>query len=451
MALSGIESLKVREIEREGQFTPIQFADIARGAIGAGQQFEESQENREAKRSQREQAAQMQKLLNGGQNALLQAFGQLDDEDKMQMFGGDINTIKAVTQTPEQLLIGWKKYAEVLARKQAAAATTFGEKAVAFGRGGLISGKEELGFQKPTAGQSGVSREGRLILQKRLIDAANAKGSTLTKAEANQIGQQVSIDTGIPELGESKIIQFAITSGALPEKVIERERFDEQQRNTTNANLAKLGKGLETKSLQGKIFNDLAKELDLFNPNAKSIVSGDEFNLIRAKFTDVTPESIFSALLSEKLGANPKTKEEKKFLREVRRNPETNAILNSSKFASSMTKLAKLINILTKDRSGAAVTPNELERIKTEFGIDLLGSPEQFKIGLMGFGSDLKFAMEQTEASASEKALSLFKKRKGFTSLDLLLGDGQSEVIDTPQTIEVKRSRIEELRRKQAE
>jgi len=77
-----IEALQLREIEREGQFTPIQFADIARGAIGVGQQFEDTQQAREDKQTQRTQAAQMQKLLNGGQNALFQAIGQLDEEDQ---------------------------------------------------------------------------------------------------------------------------------------------------------------------------------------------------------------------------------------------------------------------------------------------------------------------------------------------------------------------------------
>ena len=90
------EALRVREIEREGAFTPIQFGDIARGAIGIGQQFEASEEAREAARLKREQAAQMQKILNGGDAAIMQIFGQLPDEQKKLVFQGNQDILKSV-------------------------------------------------------------------------------------------------------------------------------------------------------------------------------------------------------------------------------------------------------------------------------------------------------------------------------------------------------------------
>lgn len=454
-----VEALKLREIDRAGQFTPIQFGDIAKAGIGTAQQFIAGQEQNEALQQKRQQAAQMQKLLNGGANAVLQTIGQLDPEDQKLIFGGDANTISSLASSQEGLIDVWKRVAEVQAARAGEAAPTFGEKVSEFGKRGVITPKEQLGFQQPDKDKPGVSNEINLMFLNDLQKFEKERGRSANKSETASLLTDIGVRTGIPKILESAVAK-TILSAAEGAGTQENRVFKEKEARIKQ--IEKFGKSLQSSSEQGNIFNDLAKELDLFGATPVNIVDDKEFNIIRAKFTDTPPESLISAFITEKLGASPKDKAQAELLRKVRQDPETAKILKSGSFSNIMTKLAKLVNIITKDRSGAAVTPNELERMKLEFGIDLLGSPEQFRVGLSNFGDDLFFSMQQIEGRTSRSALNAFRRRKGtFTSSDLLRGAPQSLTPepsiqdstvqrDTVQTqVQTRQERIDALKRKQ--
>ncbi|MCH8285767.1 hypothetical protein IIB79_04475 [candidate division KSB1 bacterium] len=97
------DALKLREIDREGEFTPFAFGDVARSAVSTGLQFQQAQETSAATKLKREQAAMMQQLINAGQPALFAAIDRLDPEEQKLILGGDRNILQAVTSDKEVL------------------------------------------------------------------------------------------------------------------------------------------------------------------------------------------------------------------------------------------------------------------------------------------------------------------------------------------------------------
>jgi len=436
------DALKLREIDREGQFTPFAFGDAAKSAVSTGLQLQQVQEKSAATKQKREQAAMMQQLINGGQQALFSAIDKLEPEEQNLILGGDRKTLQSITTDPEGLVNGWKMLSEVLGRKEGGQAEDFSGKVGAFGRRGLISAKDELSLTKPSAEKGEISNTVFLEVQQTVEDRIKALEQTPTKDAIRDIALAAFNEKGIPvnDPGAAKLMQFLISSSATPESPLITQKFEKQKDDDRIKRISELSKNLRGSADQGKIFLGLAEDLDLFSDKPVNILQDREFQALQGKFIDTQPQSLLSAFMTEKLGASPKDQEQAKIIRELRK-PENRAIFKGTRFANIVTKFSKLINVLTKARSGAAVTPNELERIKTEFGIDLLGSPEQFKIGLINFGRDLKFSMEQVEAGTSPKAVSTFRKRGGFTSSNL----------DFTSSVDKRRSRIEELEAKAAE
>jgi hypothetical protein len=439
-----VEALKLREIDRAGQFTPIQFGDIAKAGIGTAQQFIAGQEQNQALQQKRKQAAQMQQLLNGGANAVLQTIGQLEPEDQKLIFGGDANTISSLASTQEGLVNVWKRVAEVQASRAGEAAPTFGEKVTEFGKRGTITPKEQLEFQKPAEGKTDISIEIKNELLTRTLAFSRENGRPPNSAEQGRINAEVAEIAGVPDTVVSPIAQQFVKQAEKPGTQQNRV-FKQGQAQIKQ--IEKFGKDLQSSAEQGQIFNDIAESIDLFGDSQKGLINSQEFDTIRAKFADVTPENLISAFITEKLGANPKTKEQAALLKRVRRDAKVSGLLESGEFANLVTRLSKLVNIITKDRSGAAVTANELERLKTEFGIDLLGSPQQLKIGLINYGDNLKFSMEQIERRTSPEAVNTFRKRGGFTSFDLSGVGTQSvtpQLAPTPQDSTVQRDTLDQ-------
>lgn len=83
-------------------------------------------------------------------------------------------------------------------------------------------------------------------------------------------------------------------------------------------------------------------------------------------------------------------------------------------------QIATVFNAELKDRSGAAVTNSELERLKTEFANGKFDTEE----GLLKALKDYKVAatnlLQSTEAKYDPKIIKAYQQRGGFTSADLV-------------------------------
>ena len=274
-----VEALKLREIDRRGKFSPIQFGDIARGAVEVGQQFQAGQQKLEAnqgaledKARVRKEAQMMQTLLNGGQNALFQAIGQLEQEDQQQIFGGDANTIRSVTSTQEGLIDGWKRIAEVKARKEAGAAATHGEKVEVLGRAGLLKPKTYVEQIKPAEGA---------VTDNTLTDAFN---QVLTSF---QEGQQKSGKTLTLEERESLVLQKDSELGLGGELLASpsAKRFiDKGVRGSAKTS--------EASNLEDKLRNDFDKSSKQFS------VARDAFSKLEAAAVDPSPAGDLALIFS---------------------------------------------------------------------------------------------------------------------------------------------------------
>lgn len=109
------EALRLREIERGGQFTPIQFGDIARGAIGAAQQFEVGQEQIDKLKRDREQAAKIQALRNSGEQGIFALVNTLPEEQRANFFGGNPDVVRNLIQTDEGFATAVQRFSEIQA------------------------------------------------------------------------------------------------------------------------------------------------------------------------------------------------------------------------------------------------------------------------------------------------------------------------------------------------
>jgi len=76
----------------------------------------------------------------------------------------------------------------------------------------------------------------------------------------------------------------------------------------------------------------------------------------------------------------------------------------------------KVFNMELKDRSGAAVTTPEMERLKREFAAGAFNSEEELITGMQRYKRALKSAMEDMERGANPDALHEYRKRGATTS-----------------------------------
>jgi hypothetical protein len=92
------------------------------------------------------------------------------------------------------------------------------------------------------------------------------------------------------------------------------------------------------------------------------------------------------------------------------------------------TAMARVFNVELKDRSGAAVTTPELERLKAEFGSGKFNT-EAEKIGaLREYQKLATIAMKNVEAGYSPKAVRTYGERGGMTSQTVGGSDGDAEL-----------------------
>lgn len=79
-------------------------------------------------------------------------------------------------------------------------------------------------------------------------------------------------------------------------------------------------------------------------------------------------------------------------------------------------KIQKIFNIELKDRSGAAVTTPEMNRLKEEFASGNFNTEEEMLGALKQYKTALKDFVRRSEAQFSPEALAEFKSRGGFSS-----------------------------------
>lgn len=108
-------------------------------------------------------------------------------------------------------------------------------------------------------------------------------------------------------------------------------------------------------------------------------------------------------------------------------------------------RIAKVFNVELKDRSGAAVTDSELERLKTEFAAGKFNSEAEMLTALRDYKQAARAALANAEARYPPEAVKEFGERGGFTSA------GVKSPAAIPQGITKEDAAKELLRRKEAQ
>lgn len=82
-------------------------------------------------------------------------------------------------------------------------------------------------------------------------------------------------------------------------------------------------------------------------------------------------------------------------------------------------RVAKIFNVELKDRSGAAVTDSELERLRTEFAAGKFNSETEMLQALRDYKNAARVALANAEARFSPEAIAEYRDRGGFTSANI--------------------------------
>ncbi len=90
----------------------------------------------------------------------------------------------------------------------------------------------------------------------------------------------------------------------------------------------------------------------------------------------------------------------------------------SQKARTIQSRAAKLFNIVLKDRSGAAVTTPEMQRLKIEFGEGKFNTEPELLKAMALFKEFTINKMQQMEAGFEEKVINMYRDRGGITSAD---------------------------------
>ena len=93
---------------------------------------------------------------------------------------------------------------------------------------------------------------------------------------------------------------------------------------------------------------------------------------------------------------------------------------------------AKLFNLQIKDRSGATVTSNEMERIKNEWSSGSFNTEEEKMAALQRYKTAMHNTMRNIEAGFNQDVISTYKDRGGVTS-DRIAPKGQKSIYKSPQ------------------
>jgi len=461
-----IEALQAREIDREGAFTPIQFADIARGAIGVGQQFEDSQQAREDKQLQRTQAAQMQKILNGGDAAIMQIFNAMPEDQRSLVYQGNQDILKSVLAGKDGSENALRVMAEAQTGAALRAAPSRNEQAtILLERGQLgekSGGKSFLSSTKPTADKSGISDKAAALFDKGVNDDIKTfiekNGRDPNKIEALRIVNQKGIDLNIrADDPIRKVIadKFVIASGISTPK-IQLEKFEEEKRVRLNTAIRKMGTKFTSKKREVVIAaNEVNRAIDggVFGDKFKNLISGTFLDGLkeRLQLSEDSP-TVIATIINAFTKGKLKDAEEAERVRRVKADDKFKELFNNPEFNNVMVSLSTLMTKVLRLESGAAITGTDIEDKKNNFGFDAIGTPESFLIGIGNFMEGLKADVTQiANEEPDEKARSFFKKSFESNPLASPFELPQRPEAETPKTIEVKRSRREELIRKRAE
>lgn len=98
---------------------------------------------------------------------------------------------------------------------------------------------------------------------------------------------------------------------------------------------------------------------------------------------------------------------------------------HSSDARNLNSSLAKIFNTVLRDRSGAAVTTPELERLREEFNTGKYNTEEELISAAKRYKSALMAKMQDIEAGSNPQALAEYKNRRGTTSTTLAYREGE--------------------------
>lgn len=120
----------------------------------------------------------------------------------------------------------------------------------------------------------------------------------------------------------------------------------------------------------------------------------------------------------------------------------------SPKATDLQSAIAKVFNVELKDRSGAAVTTPELERLKEEFGSGRYNTEAQLIGALKRYKAEAQKALKNKEAAFKPEVRAVYQERGGM--LQNAFKTPSNQTFDTNEEIESekRRQRILELRAK---
>jgi len=342
------------------------------------------------------------------------------------------------------LINGWKRFDEVQARKKAAEATTLAGKAAAFGAGGLISGEKELSFQKTEKGGSVLSNKVQIELLQARDNFTSEKGRAPNAQEQSELNSQVALKNNLGAAFVDKVAQdlvkVAEPAKEQRKRILEERKFD----NKALADVVKnVDKGADViSSIQ--VFDKAVG--GMFTNNFENVASKDLIDGIKNRtMIGETNDTIFTLMLNKVLGIDETSKTRQDLQNKLDEDKEFQKLVKSPQFNSVFIPLATMLNTVLADRSGAAVTENEFARLKSEFGIDIFGSPDSFIQGVRGFSTRFKDKQVNFLNTLDDKQLSLFdsrlKKRGGIDPRAL-----PSEI-----DVEALKSELDALNAKEAE
>lgn len=119
----------------------------------------------------------------------------------------------------------------------------------------------------------------------------------------------------------------------------------------------------------------------------------------------------------------------------------------SDKASDLNTGMAKIFNITIKDRSGAAVTNNEMERIKEEFASGKYNTEAQLIRAMQDYKKAVISELQNREAAFEPKVVQKYRDQGGFTSHKL--SGASSAAPDDTEVAEIESAAARELARRQ--
>lgn len=407
MQLSPSVQARFGEIERRNKVVPIQFKDIAQGALAGAQTAESLQADRDKKAK----ALEFQKLLDAGLPAMQQVHQELADPSMPD---------PSLFTDSRDAVVSWYKLAdEKLTQKREGLGRTQVGQHLAAGQFDQAGG---------AAVSSGLTKDPAAMIAAGRKTAAEEKEAK-RKADAQAAWRaDLEGDYGprAGKLGSDKKARNTLVAdiykkhGDLEEAHKFIDDIDSQAPQTAGTHGSA---GLEHKKSE-----DFQQRVRLVKKDLEPKVK------IAQAFVDVNkaiPGGIDSAKDASGYGIGAKPFR-KWFMGE-----------ESAKLRAAV---ATLTNIVLKDRSGAAVTDQELGRIEEELGLSATSPVSAFLDALRRKRDNLREEMENDENTDPEAAAEL--KKRGYKGSALLtFGPAGGDIRLTGD----KAKRLAELRAKKAE